>query len=42
MGYITLFCNVLCKSPTQGPIQDFHNRVSKLGFQEFRVSKIPD
>ena len=26
----------------QGLSQDFHNRVSKLGFQEFRVSKIPD
>ena len=22
--------------------QDFHGRVSKLGFQELRVSKIPD
>ena len=22
--------------------QDFHNRVSELGFQVFRVSKIPD
>ena len=26
----------------QGLSQDFHNRVFKLGFQEFRVSKIPD
>ena len=26
----------------QGLSQDFHNRVSKLGFQEFMVSKIPD
>ena len=26
----------------QGLSQDFHNRVSKLGFQEFRVSRIPD
>ena len=25
---------------SQGPSQDFHNRVSKLGFQESRVSKI--
>ena len=27
---------------TQGLSQDFHNRVSKLGFQELRVSKIHD
>ena len=26
---------------SQGLSQDFHNRVFKLGFQEFRVSKIP-
>ena len=26
----------------QGLSQDFHHRMSKLGFQELRVSKIPD
>ena len=26
----------------QGLSQDFQNRVSKVGFQELRVSKIPD
>ena len=34
----------LCKARNQGwqeLSKDFHNRVSKLVFQEFRVSKIP-
>ena len=26
----------------QGLSQDFHNRVSKLGFQELRMTKIPE
>ena len=30
------------KLQVKGLSQDFHNRVSKLGFHEFRVSKIPD
>ena len=28
-------------SHMQGLSQDFQNRVPKLGFQEFRVSKVP-
>ena len=34
--------NIYISCAQQGLRQDFHNRVSKLGFQEFRVSKIPD
>ena len=32
----------VCMAWEKGLSQDFHNRVSKLGFQEFRVYKIPD
>ena len=33
---------ILISSPIQGLSQDFHNRVSKLGFQELKLYKIPD
>ena len=45
MIMIVAACNCSnCKGMLRdhGLSQDFHNRVSKLGFQEFRVSKIPD
>ena len=42
-GYNNLcYKEALLRYVLQGLSQDFHNKVSKLGFQEFRVSKIPD
>ena len=37
-------CSSYClhNSQDQGPSQEFHNRVSKLGFREYRVSEITE
>ena len=41
-NYMHCYQTMWVHTPDQGLSHDFHNRVSKLGFQELRLSKIHD